>query len=114
MEDHVIFSSFDYRAAAHLKQIDSSISAALLYAPKQSNKRLPSQLLAEYQADAFNCHYSQLSRKRLRDIREHEIPVFVYTVNRERRMRKLIGQGVKGIFSDKPDLLKKVGEELAQ
>lgn len=114
MEDHVLFSSFDYRAVAHLKELAPSLSAALLYSPKQSDKQLPSQLLAGYRADAFNCHYSQLNRKRLRDIREHEIPVFIYTVNRERRMRRLIGQGVKGIFSDKPDLLKKVAEEVSR
>ena len=32
----------------------------------------------------------------------------VYTVNDERRMRKLIGLGVDGIFSDRPDVLARV------
>ena len=111
MENYVLFSSFDYRAVAHLKQLDPSIPAALLYDAHQSNKRLPSQLVSYYNADAFNCHYSELNRKRLRDIRLHEIPVFVYTVNQKRRMKKLVTLGVTGIFSDKPDLLKKVAEE---
>ena len=111
MEDHVLFSSFDYRAIVHLKELEPTIPAALLYNKEASNRQLPSQLLSSYRADAFNCHYSQLNRKRLRDIRMHAIPVFVYTVNRKRRMKKLIKQGVNGIFSDKPDLLKSMAEQ---
>lgn len=114
MEDHVLFSSFDYRAIAHLKQLDPSIPAALLYNNRESNKHLPSQLLSDYSADAFNCSYKQLNRRRLRDIRLHEIPVFVYTVNQKRRMKKLVKLGVRGVFSDKPDLLKQVAAGIKQ
>jgi len=32
----------------------------------------------------------------------------VYTVNHPGRMKNLIKRGVNGIFSDRPDLLKKV------
>ncbi|MDZ7689985.1 MAG: glycerophosphodiester phosphodiesterase [Balneolaceae bacterium] len=96
----------------HLKELAPDIPAALLYSSRQSSGMPPSQLLREYQADAFNCHYSQLTRKRLRDIRTNDIPVFVYTVNRKRRMRKLIKMGVRGIFSDKPDVLKQIVAEL--
>ncbi len=112
MEQHVLFSSFDYRTITHLKKLDPTIPAALLYESRQSNRQLPSQLLSSYHADAFNCHYSELNRKRLRDIRLHDIPVFIYTVNQKRRMEKLIKLGVKGIFSDKPDLLKKVAAKV--
>ncbi|MFH5830890.1 glycerophosphodiester phosphodiesterase [Halalkalibaculum sp. DA384] len=112
MEDHVLFSSFDYRAIAHIKALEPTMPAALLYNSQTSNKRLPSQLVADYSADAFNCSYKQLNRKRLRDIRLHNIPVFVYTVNQQQRMKKLVKMGVTGIFSDKPDLLRKVAESV--
>ena len=105
MEEHVLFSSFDYRAIAHLKELDAEIPAALLYEESQSGAMLPSQLLAKYQADAFNCSYRQLDNKRLKDIEEHNIPVFVYTVDQPRRMRKLLKKGVTGIFTNKPDVL---------
>lgn len=114
MEDHVLFSSFDYRAVSHLKELAPDIPAALLYSSPHSGNMLPSELLQKYGADAFNCHYSELTRKRLRDIRENEIPVFVYTVNRKRRMRKLIKMGVRGIFSDKPDVLRQVANKLTK
>ncbi|MDX1617902.1 MAG: glycerophosphodiester phosphodiesterase family protein [Balneolaceae bacterium] len=112
MEKHVLFSSFDYRAVRHIKRLDSNIPAALLYEKNQSGNMLPSELVSTYNADAFNCSYQQLTRKRLRDILSHDIPVFVYTVNEKRRMRRLINKGVAGIFTDKPDLLNKVVKEV--
>jgi glycerophosphoryl diester phosphodiesterase len=114
MQEHVLFSSFDYRAITHLKQLDPSIPAALLYNNRNSNKLLPSQLVSQYKADAFNCSYQQLNRKRLRDIRLNSIPVFVYTVNQKHRMKKMVQLGVSGVFSDKPDLLRQVAEKLRE
>ena len=108
MEDHVLFSSFDYRAVRHLKQLDPDMPAALLYDKEQSENRLPSELVALYNADAFNCSFSQLNRRWIKDLRSRNIPVFVYTVNNKSRMRRLINFGVNGIFTDKPDLLHRV------
>lgn len=112
MEEHVLFSSFDYRAVRHLKQLDNSVPAALLYEKNRPDKMLPSELLSTYNADAFNCSFNQLNRKRLKDIKSNNIPVFVYTVNEKQRMRKLIKKGVTGIFTDKPDLLWKIVKDL--
>ena len=111
MQDHVLFSSFDYRVASHINRLDPDMPVALLYYKKTSGKKLPSELVNEYDADAFNCSFSQLTKKRLKDLRAHEIPVFVYTVNQKRRMQKLLDKGVTGIFTDKPDLLKSLIEE---
>ncbi len=112
MEDHVLFSSFDYRAIAHLKELDPDMPAAILYEKSQSDKKLPSELLSKYSADAFNCSYRQLNTKRFKDIRKHNIPVFVYTVDRPSRMRKLLKMNVTGIFTNKPDVLWEVLEKL--
>lgn len=111
MKQHVLFSSFDYRALRHLKQLAPEVPVALLYNPKISGKKLPSELVAEYGVDAFNCSHRQLNRNRGNDIRAHDIPVFIYTVNQKRRMENLIGWGVNGIFSNKPDLLRSVARQ---
>lgn len=113
MEKHVLFSSFDYRAIRHLKELDPDMPVALLYERKQAGARLPSRLLDDYKADAFNCNYYQLNRKRLADIRTHDIPVFIYTVDNPTRMRKLINKGVTGIFTNKPDVLAGIVESLS-
>lgn len=108
MEDHVLFSSFDYRAITHLKKLDPDMPAALLYNRSLSKRKLPHELINEYQADAFNCSYRQLSGKWMADLREHEIPSFIYTVDQKRKMRKLLNAGVTGIFTNKPDVLNSV------
>ncbi|MDX1585968.1 MAG: glycerophosphodiester phosphodiesterase family protein [Balneolaceae bacterium] len=110
MEEHVLFSSFDYRAIAHVKTLDADMPAAILYEKSQSKKMLPSELLESYNADAFNCSYRQLNTKRFRDIRKNNIPVFIYTVDKPSRMRKLLKMNVTGIFTNKPDVLWEVLE----
>lgn len=110
MENHVLFSSFDYRAIRHLKMLQRDIPVGLLYNREQSGDRLPSDLINEYGVDTFNCSFKELGSEWLRDIRVHGIPVFVYTVNQEGQMKELLSQKVSGIFTNKPDLLRKTVE----
>lgn len=112
MEPYVLFSSFNYRAIAHLRELDVDIATALLYEKQQSGERTPSALVSEYQAQAFNCSYRQFNKKWAEDTSEYQIPVFIYTVNKKRKMKKMVKRGVSGIFSDKPDLLKQVVDNL--
>lgn len=108
MKDYVLFSSFDYRAVKQLKELAPEISVALLYNRSRSKRKLPHELINEYKADAFNCSYRQFTRKRIASLREYGIPSFIYTVDTESRMRKLIAAGVNGIFTNKPDVLRQV------
>lgn len=110
MRKHVVFSSFDPRAILHLKQIDRLTPAAVLFDQKENGLRWPSEIVAALGADAFNCSQRELTRKRLADLKEHGIPVNVYTVNDEKNMRKLLARGVDGIFTNCPDVLKAVLE----
>lgn len=112
MKDHVLFSSFDYRSVAHLKELDVNIAVGLLYDKQQSEGMGPKQLVDTYEADAFNCSYRQFSKKWAKEAAGANIPVFVYTVNSERKMRKMIKRGVNGIFSDKPDVLKQIVDNM--
>jgi glycerophosphoryl diester phosphodiesterase len=112
MEDYVLFSSFDYRAITHLREINVDISTALLYEKSQSKRLLPSELVEGYKANAFNCSKRQFTKKWAANAEAHEIPVFVYTVNKEKKMEKIINRGARGIFSDKPDVLKKVVDNM--
>ena len=114
MEEHVLFSSFDYRAVAHLKKLDPRIPVALLYNNRKSNGKLPHQLVEQLKADAFNCSFRQLRKKWVRNLNEHNIPHFIYTVNSKRKMKSLYRSGVTGIFTDRPDLLNEVVKELGK
>lgn len=108
MENHVLFSSFDYRALQHLKKLDPAIPVALLYHKRQSKRLLPHQLVKKYRVDAFNCHYLQLRRRWIAELTKHNIPTFIYTVDRKARMQTLITAGVTGIFTNKPEVLAEV------
>lgn len=112
VSDQVLFSSFDYRAMEHLEQLAPEMPKAILYEKSQSGELLPSELVEKYKVDAFNCSHRQLSDKWIEDLKANNIPFFIYTVNEKELMKKIIENGAKGIFSDKPDLLKEVVENL--
>ena len=105
MISSVIFSSFDYRVMEQLNVLDSKIAKALLYEASQSAELLPSELVQKYKIDIFNCSYKQLSEEWINDLQKHEIPYFVYTVNEPELMRELIEKDVSGIFTDFPQEL---------
>ncbi len=112
MKSSVMVSSFDYRAVKRIKELDPEIYTALLYEKEQSNGLNPKELVDLYHVDAFNCSGRELNRKWLDILNHNEIPFFVYTINEATQMKKVIEAGAKGIFSDKPDLLKQVSDEM--
>ncbi len=112
MTDHVIISSFDYRVIERFKKLAPEFTAALLYERKQSHGRAPVELVQHYNSDAFNFSSSQLADSWATQLNENEIPFFIYTVNDPKLMRSIIRAGAKGIFTDKPDVLKKVAKEV--
>lgn len=112
MEDQVIISSFDYRVMKHLEVLAPEIPKAILYEKSQSGDKLPSELVKEYNVDAFNCSHRELSEEWIKDLNEQQIPFYIYTVNDESKMKEIISKGASGIFSDKPDLLRKLVENL--
>jgi len=112
MISSVIFSSFDYRVMEQLNVLDPKMAKALLYEASQSAELLPSELVQKYKVGIFNCSYKQLSEEWINDLQKHEIPYFVYTVNDPELMRELIGKGVSGIFTDFPQELIRIVENM--
>lgn len=112
VENQVIFSSFDYRVMEHLEKLVPEMPKAILYEESQSGNLLPSELVKKYNVDAFNCSYRELNDAWVEDLTSNKIPFFIYTVNDEKLMQSVIRKGAKGIFSDKPDILKQVMENM--
>ena len=108
---HAVFSSFEPRAVLHIRQINPRAPVAVLFDKKNDDGRPPSEIVAALGADSFNCSRLELTGKRLADLKEHNIPVNVYSVNDEENMKKLIARGVDGIFTDRPDVLRRVLED---
>lgn len=114
MREHVVFSSFDPRAIMHLKQIDNTVAAAVLFEKKHYGLELPSDIMESLGADAFNCSRAEFNKKWLADVRLNNIPVNIYTVNDPKNMRRFLKMGVSGIFTNNPDILKKVAADVKQ
>ena len=110
MQGHVVYSSFDPRALRHLKQIDATVPLATLYERKCYGIKLPSQILEMLGADTFNCSLRELTKKRLADLQANAIPFNVYTVNDEKNIMRLFALNAGGIFSNRPDRLRKTLE----
>ena len=96
----------------HLNELAPDLPKAILYEESQSGNLLPSELVKKYKVDAFNFSHRQFSQEWEDDLKVHGIPFFIYTVNEEKLMKELIERGATGIFSDKPDVLKSVVENL--
>lgn len=111
MRRHVVFSSFDPRAVLHLKEIDPRTPAAVLYEKKHYGSQLPSAIVSSLHADAFNCSQRELGKTWLADLKCHGIPVNIYTVNDEKKMKRWLALGIGGIFTNHPDVLKRVLED---
>ena len=111
MREHVVFSSFDPRAVLHLKTIDGGTPVAVLYEKKHYGLQMPSAIVSSLHADAFNCSQRELIKVWLADLTHHDIPVNVYTVNEEKKMRRWLALGVDGIFTNHPDVLNRVLED---
>lgn len=114
MEDQVFFSSFYYEAIKHIRIMNPEISTGLLYNWRISGNLLPSELVSRYGVDAFHCSKEELNRRWIQNMKLRDIPFLVYTVNRKRAMKRIYQQGARGIFTNKPALLKEVVEPLTR
>jgi len=112
MEAHVVYSSFDPRALLHCKIIDPSAATAVLYDERYYLRaQTPSAIVEHLRADAFNCSKDEINARWMADCGAHGVPVNIYTVDDEKTMRRLIAMGVGGIFSNRPDVLRKTAVE---
>ncbi len=112
LTDKVIISSFDYRVIKRFDALAPEIKTALLYERRQSHGRRPAELVEDYQADAFNFSIREMADSWTQSLNDQKIPFFVYTINDPEVMKTVINRGAKGIFTDKPDVLKRVAEEV--
>ncbi len=107
MCESVIISSFNHSYIKRAKTKEPRIStAALVKLPSLD----PVGLLRRFDAQAYNPYIKTLSLGQITPITSAGYKVFVWTVNSEKAMRKLIDNGVSGIITDFPQILKRVLE----
>ncbi len=100
MFDSVIVSSFNHDYLVRAKKINPKVTTAALVTNGVSD---PVALLTKLGAQAYNPGIDGIGDlSKIRLVRAAGLDVYVWTVNDETIMRKLIDAGVSGIFTDYP------------
>ena len=108
MIDGVVVSSFSPTALQEMHSVAPDIRTAVLYNTKFHQGQDAVEIVTDLGASVFNIKRQRLTKEMLRRCREHDIPVGIYTVNKPRRMRRLVKKGINAIFTDHPDRLLEV------
>ena len=105
MQEQVIISSFNLDYLVQVKQLAPDLKTAALVDEMDD----PLKLLQDIGADAINPSYKSIKDLSIiQTIRDAGYEVYVWTVNDEENMMKLINAGVSGIITDYPQLLVEV------
>jgi glycerophosphoryl diester phosphodiesterase len=103
MADRVLISSFNHSYLVRVKKANPQIATgALVESPDPD----PAALLRRLNAQAYNPRYTAIEPAAIRPLREQGFDVYIWTVNDEATMRRLIDAGASGIFTDFPQKLK--------
>lgn len=109
LKNRVLISSFNHKSLEICKSIDSEIQVGVLYSKRIKN-------VVEYakslKVNAIHPKATLISKEIIDEAHNNGIKVNVYTVNKERLMKKLIDFKADGIFTDYTSILKSVKEEM--
>lgn len=101
----VLLSSFNHEYLRQAEAINPMIETAALIEQPVEN---PAALLDHLEAQALNPDKDLVTPEMVHNLRDGDYDVYVWTVNDEAEMRKLIQEGVSGIITDFPQVLFKV------
>ncbi|MEM9557761.1 MAG: glycerophosphodiester phosphodiesterase family protein [Acidobacteriota bacterium] len=104
----VLVSSFDPRALMQLRTLAPEIRCAALYTPRVHDGLTPSQIAAQAGSCALHLTSSQATPARVEAAHRAGLAVMVYStrrapVNDAAAMWPILGRGVDGICTDRPD-----------
>ena len=102
MEHRAMLCSFNHDYLRQVRALSPRMATAVL---TRKAIRHPVRYLTELGAQAYNPWSLVVRARRVRELRQAGFDIYVWTVNDEKRMRKLIGMGVSGIVTDFPQTL---------
>jgi glycerophosphoryl diester phosphodiesterase len=113
LEERIVFSSFHpynlYRAA----QLLPEVPRAILAGPARSGWWARSLMMRPVSPEAVNPYYSDATAFYLQRQHDNGRRVYVWTVNQEDEIKRLIREGADGIITDDPPLALKLLAESA-
>lgn len=103
MADRVLISSFNHAYLARVKRTNPSLTTGALVERAVAD---PAALLRRLDAQAYNPKVGQITETEIGKLRDAGFDVYIWTVNDEATMQRLVAARVSGIFTDFPQLLK--------
>lgn len=101
-KDQCVVQSFDKQIIKNIAQLDSSITLHQLIVGKIFPRRIPDFV------QAINPNHYFVSKRKIEKLHSLNKKIFVWTVNKEKKMEKLISLGVDGIITNYPEKLKSI------
>lgn len=105
VRDRVLLSSFNHEYLRAARSLDADIPTAALTVRPIRN---PARHVAKLGAQAYNPLWMSVRGSTIAKLRAAGLDVYVWTVNRERDMRRMVRWGVTGIVTDFPQVLGKL------
>ena len=99
-----LFSSFEDAYLAGLRAAEPATRRALLLEPRSAAR--PLERARAVGAEALNPWLGLATRELVAAAHAEGLAVYVFTVNREEDMRRMLDLGVDGLFTDFPDRLR--------
>ena len=104
--ERTLFSSFDDAYLEALARLEPKARRALLLEPRKAGR--PLERARAVGAEAINPWLGLATPELVEAAHAEGLAVYVYTVNREQDMRRLLALGVDGLFTDYPDRLRRL------
>jgi len=110
LKNKIIISSFDWRTLTEIKNTIYNRSPWISYLPFFENHELP-KIIKSQGGEAWHPYHKDITKKLVDISHQENLPVNVWTVNKEYDMLKMVEYGVDGIMTDYPLRLKEVCEK---
>ncbi|HDL19261.1 MAG TPA: glycerophosphodiester phosphodiesterase [Bacteroidetes bacterium] len=94
--DQCIVTSFDREEISKVKELNPGIKTGLIFS------KIPKENIWTAAYDLFSVHKKLVSDDFMKDAHQFGKEVHVWTVNKEKEMRKMIGYGVDNIITNYP------------
>lgn len=110
--DEFFIKSFRDDVVLRIKELDANITAGLLVGREHGvtlairySEYFPEERLRQCKADFISPNYLFATKPFLRRMKQMHMPVYIWTVNEKKQMRKYMDRNVDGIITDRPDIL---------
>ena len=109
LHPRIVISSFNHQSVLLMHELDPTIKIAPIYSKKGVN---PLLLASSTNASAIHANVHVMTTALMDSCQRMKIPVRLYTLNQEAKIKKWMTAGVSGVITDYPERAFKIRNEL--